>query len=69
MAGACPMISGNRDGLSVSVFVLLSFMALLIRSTALSRSKGLDKYSKAPPAKADTAESRSEYAVMIIIGI
>jgi hypothetical protein len=38
----------------------LSSTARRISSTALGRSKGLGRYSKAPPWKADTALSRSE---------
>jgi hypothetical protein len=38
----------------------LSSMARRTSSTAWSTSKGLGRYSKAPPWKADTALSRSE---------
>ena len=44
------------------------FMARWISSIALGRSKGLGRYSKAPPWKADTALSRSENAVITITG-
>ncbi len=46
----------------------LSSIARRIRSTAWSTSKGFGRYSKAPPWKAATALSRSEYAVMMITG-
>src|SRR5471032_1356690 len=69
MAGAWPRISGVSDGPdSTLVSRKLSSRARRISSTALSMSKGLARYSKAPPWKAATAESRSENAVMIITG-
>ena len=46
----------------------LSSTARRIRSTAWSTSKGLGRYSKAPPWNARTALSRSEYAVMMMTG-
>src|SRR5574343_1561750 len=69
MAGACPNISGicvTRSSLTSSR--TLSSTARRINSIALGRSKGLGRYSKAPPWKADTALSRSEYAVMMMTG-
>jgi hypothetical protein len=50
------------------LFALLSSTARRISSTALGRSKGLGRYSKAPRWKAETALSRSEYAVMMMTG-
>ncbi len=50
-------------------FDLFFERALRISSTALSISKGLAKYSKAPPSNAATALSRSECAVIMIVGI
>jgi hypothetical protein len=46
----------------------LSSTARRISSTAVFTSKGLGRYSKAPPWKAETALSRSEKAVMMITG-
>jgi len=69
MAGACPSISGAalmRSSATSSRW--LSSTARRISSTALGRSKGLGRYSKAPPWKAETALSRSEKAVMMMTG-
>ena len=69
IAGACPSISGvapMRSSATSSRW--LSSTARRISSTALGRSKGLGRYSKAPPWKAETALSRSENAVMMITG-
>ena len=69
IAGACPSISGicvTRSSITSSR--TLSSTARRISSIALGRSKGLGRYSNAPPWKADTALSRSEYAVMMMTG-
>ncbi len=69
MAGACPSISGiwvTRSSITSSR--TLSSTARRINSMALGRSKGLGRYSNAPLWKADTALSRSEYAVMMMTG-
>ena len=69
IAGAWPSISGAaamRSSATSSRW--LSSTARRISSTALGRSKGLGRYSKAPPWKADTALSRSEKAVMMMTG-
>ena len=61
IAGACPSISGAaamRSSATSSRW--LSSTARRISSIALGRSKGLGRYSKAPPWNADTALSRSE---------
>ena len=69
IAGAWPSISGITDApVSRTSSRRLSSTARRISSTALGTSKGLGRYSKAPPWKADTALSRSEYAVMMITG-
>ena len=69
MAGAWPRISGVSDGPdSTLVSRRLSSSARRISSTALSISKGLARYSKAPPWNAATAESRSEKAVIMMTG-
>ena len=47
---------------------MLSSIARRISSTAWSTSNGLGRYSYAPPWKALTALSRSEYAVMMMTG-
>src|SRR3954470_18092115 len=69
IAGAWPSISGAacmRSSATSSRW--LSSTARRISSTALGRSKGLGRYSKAPPWKAETALSRSEKAVMMMTG-
>ena len=64
-----PRISGESCATSATSFCLrLSSNARRIRSTAWSTSNGFGRYSKAPPWKAATALSRSEYAVMMITG-
>ena len=69
IAGACPSISGAAaTRSSATCSRSLSCTARRISSTALVTSKGLGRYSKAPPWKAETALSRSEYAVMMITG-
>ncbi len=61
IAGAWPSISGIvADAVSRTSSRRLSSTARRISSTALGTSKGLGRYSKAPPWKADTALSRSE---------
>ncbi len=47
----------------------VSFVARRISASACSMSNGLGRYSNAPPWNAATALSRSEYAVMMMIGI
>jgi hypothetical protein len=69
MAGAWPSISGAaamRSSATSSRW--LSSTARRISSTARGRSKGLGRYSKAPPWNAETALSRSENAVMMMTG-
>ena len=69
IAGAWPSISGVsaiRSSLTSSRW--LSSTARRISSTALGKSKGLGKYSKAPPWKELTALSKSEKAVMMMTG-
>ncbi len=69
IAGAWPSISGVSPGRSsATASRRLSSTARRISSTALGTSKGLARYSKAPPWKDETALSRSEYAVMTITG-
>ncbi len=69
MAGAWPSISGIAVSCcSATSSRWLSSTARRISSTALGRSNGLGRYSKAPPWKADTALSRSEYAVITMTG-
>src|SRR4249920_396434 len=69
MDAAWPRISGPGTAVSAtSSWRRLSSMARRIRSTAWSTSNGLGRYSKAPPWKAATALSKSEYAVMIMTG-
>ena len=75
IAGASPIISGVFSGTEdvVALACCLRFLwpwlhALRTKSTASSTSKGLGKYSNAPPWKADTALSKSEWAVMMIMG-
>ncbi|KEH14066.1 hypothetical protein GY15_07625 [Delftia sp. 670] len=58
-SGACASATSSRR---------LSSTARRMSSTALGRSKGLGRYSKAPRWKAETALSRSEYAVMMMTG-
>lgn len=61
MAGAWPSISGMAPGpASTTSSRRLSSTARRINSTALGTSKGLGRYSKAPPWKAETALSMSE---------
>ena len=61
IAGACPSISGaSVTGSRAEASRWLSSRARLIKSTAWSTSKGLGRYSYAPPWKAATADSRSE---------
>ena len=69
MAGAWPSISGAaamRSSATSSRW--LSSTARRINSTARGKSKGLGRYSKAPPWNAETALSRSENAVMMMTG-
>ena len=69
MAGAWPSISGVavwRSSVTSSRW--LSSTARRISSTALGKSNGLGRYSNAPRWKAETALSRSEYAVMMMTG-
>ena len=69
MAGAWPSISGvaaMRSSATSSRW--LSSTARRMSSTALGRSKGLGRYSNAPPWKALTALSKSEKAVMMMTG-
>ena len=69
MAGAWPSISGVMSTLSpANSSRWLSSTARRINSTALGKSKGLGKYSNAPPWKAETALSKSEKAVMMMTG-
>ena len=69
IAGAWPSISGITFSLvSRTSSRRLSSTARRISSTALGRSKGLGRYSNAPPWNALTALSRSENAVMMITG-
>ena len=63
MAWAEPMISVSLTSSTVSSTPFLlrpSLIALLTRPMTSSTSNGFDRYSKAPPLKADTARSRSE---------
>jgi hypothetical protein len=61
IAGAWPSISGiSADAMSRTSSRMLSSTARRISSTALFTSKGLGRYSKAPPWNALTALSRSE---------
>ncbi len=61
IAGAWPSISGiGAAAASRTSSRRLSSTARRISSTALGTSKGLGRYSKAPPWKALTALSRSE---------
>ena len=61
IAGAWPSISGiSAMPLSRTSSRTLSSTARRMSSTALVRSKGLGRYSNAPPWKAETALSRSE---------
>ena len=48
------------EGETLNLEAVRSSIARRINSTARVRSKGLGKYSKAPPWKAETALSRSE---------
>ena len=71
MAGACPSMS--RLGLRELIAAALSWpcdseQARRMRAVASSTSKGLGRYSKAPPWKAETALSRSEKPVMMMTG-
>ena len=70
IAGAWPRISGvlGRASRTACASRRLSSSARRISSTAWSTSKGLGRYSKAPPWKAATALSRSEYAVITMTG-
>ena len=69
IAGAWPSISGIcACDTSATSSRRLSSSARRISSTALVTSKGLGRYSKAPPWNEETALSRSEYAVMMITG-
>jgi hypothetical protein len=69
IAGAWPRISGaSRGAISTLASRRLSSRARRISATALSMSKGLARYSKAPPWKEATAESRSENAVITMTG-
>ena len=69
IAGAWPSISGVASCKSLCACSRwLSSTARRINSTALGRSKGLGRYSNAPPWKADTALSKSENAVMMMTG-
>ena len=70
IAGAWPRISGASSSVGIaSTWRRLSSSARRTSSTAWSTSNGLGRYSKAPPWKAATALSRSEYAVMMITGV
>ena len=61
IAGAWPSISGaSASGSRARASRWLSSSARRISSTAWSTSKGLGRYSNAPPWNADTALSRSE---------
>ncbi len=61
IAAAWPSISGMGPAPDSTICSRrLSSSARRIRSTALGTSKGLGRYSKAPPWKADTALSMSE---------
>ncbi len=61
IAGAAPMIpeTPGRVSLSCAVAAGLRVTARRTSATASSMSKGLARYSKAPPRKAATARSRS----------
>ena len=71
MAGASPMISVGSSGAcsgSKLRFLLACCSARWVVATASSTSKGLGKYSNAPPWYEATALSKSEWAVVIITG-
>jgi len=69
MAGAWPSISGMAmSAPPCTSSRRLSSTARRINSTALVRSKGLGRYSNAPPWNALTALSRSLKAVMMMTG-
>src|SRR5262245_40978184 len=69
IAGAWPRISGEAaSDSSAAASCRLSSSARRISSTAWSTSNGFGRYSNAPPWNAATADSRSEYAVMMITG-
>jgi hypothetical protein len=69
IAGAWPSISGvSVDGAADTTPVGRSVAARRISASAWSTSNGFGRYSNAPPWKAATALSRSEYAVITITG-
>jgi len=70
IAGAWPRISGaSAAPLLLGASLRRSLAARRISASAWSTSNGLGRYSNAPPWKAATALSRSEYAVMMMTGM
>ena len=70
IAGAWPSISGESAVATTAAGECRdSVAARRISASAWSTSNGFGRYSNAPPWNAATALSRSEYAVMMMIGI